>query len=57
MRIMVYVAVLHVTGVTVVSLGFFVFAMLFTDPVTELFWKGFGVGGKKKAAYLYFFVL
>lgn len=33
---MVYMAVLHVTGVSVVSLGCFLLAMLFTDPVTGL---------------------
>lgn len=52
MRIMVYVAVLHVTGVSVVSLGFFLSDMLFT----ELLWKEFGVE-KKIAAYVYFYTV
>lgn len=53
---MVYIVVLHVTGVSVVSPGFFLFAMLFTDPLTELLWKGFGVGGKV-GAYVYFYTV
>lgn len=46
---MVYIAVLHVTGVSMVSLFFylfFFFPTLFTDSDTELLWKVFGVGKK-----------
>lgn len=36
------VAVLHVTfGVSVNSLGFFLFAMIFADPVTVPLWREF----------------
>ena len=36
-------------------LHFFLFAVLFTDPVTELLWKRFG-GGEKKKTSLHLFL-